>query len=129
MDFEDAVREIRRKDTRYPPQAYDVVRLGLDHAQKLIHGEPKKGKSTVNRHVTGPELLEGFRQHVLAAYGPMSYPVLHNWGLRQSGDVGNIVFNIIETGLFGRSPQDNPEDFQGVYDFKEVFKRPFESAH
>ncbi len=126
MNFDDAVRIIRLKDPRYLPQAYEVVRLGLDHAQKIVHGEPKKGKSATNRHVTGPQLLEGFRQHVLDAYGPMSYPLLHNWGLRKSADVGNIVFNIIDTGLFGRSPEDNLDDFSNVYDFKEVFQKPFE---
>ena len=126
MDFDDAVRLIRQKDLRYQPQAYDVVHLGLDLAQKLTHGEPKKGKSTMNRHVSGQQLLEGFRQHVLETYGPMSYPLLQNWGLRKSVDVGNIVFNIIETGLFGRSAEDNLEDFKEIYDFKEVFHKPFE---
>lgn len=128
MDFEEAVRSIRAKDPRYQPQAYDLVRLSLDHAQKIVHGEPKKGKPLTNRHVTGPQLLEGFRLHVLETYGPMSYPLLHNWGLRKTADVGNIVFNIIDTGLFGRSPEDDLKDFEGVYDFKEVFLRPFDPA-
>ena len=70
MDFDEAVRLIRLKDARYQPQAYDVVRLGLDHAQKIVHGEPKKGKSIVNRHVSGPQLLEGFRQHCLLYTSP-----------------------------------------------------------
>lgn len=43
MDFDEAVRLIRQKDARYQPQAYDVVRLGLDHAQKIVHGEPEEG--------------------------------------------------------------------------------------
>ncbi len=37
-----------------------------------------------------------------------------------------MVFNIIETGLFGRSDEDDLEDFKDVYDFKDVFQRPFE---
>ena len=49
-----------------------------------------------------------------------------SWGLRRSIDVGNIVFNIIETGLFGRSEDDRLEDFAEVYDFKEVFLAPYE---
>ena len=83
----------------------------------------------MNRHVTGPQLLEGFRLHVLTTYGPMSYPLLQNWGLKKSSDVGNIVFNIIETGMFGRSPEDNLEDFEAVYDFKETFHKPFDSGN
>lgn len=126
MDFEEAVRAIRAKDPRYSAQAYDLVRQGLDHAQKIVHGEPKKGKVIDNRHVSGPQLLEGFRQHVLETYGPMSYALLHNWGVRRSADVGNIVFNIIETGLFGRSEEDDLADFADVYDFKDAFLRPFE---
>ena len=126
MDFEDAVRQVREKDQRYSPQAYDLVRLSLDLAQKDIHGEPKKGKAMVKRHVTGPQLLEGFRQHVIETYGPMSYQLLQNWGLKKTDDVGNIVFNIISTGLFGRSAEDNLEDFCGVYDFKETFLKPFD---
>jgi uncharacterized repeat protein (TIGR04138 family) len=98
----------------------------LDQAQKDIHGEPKKGKSGANRHVTGPQLLEGFRRHVLETYGPMAYPLLQSWGLRKSIDVGHIVFNIIDTGLFGRSDEDRLEDFAEVYDFKEVFLLPYE---
>jgi uncharacterized repeat protein (TIGR04138 family) len=36
------------------------------------------------------------------------------------------VFNIIDTGLFGRSEEDRLEDFADVYDFKAVFQAPFE---
>ncbi|MCX6920767.1 MAG: hypothetical protein NTX20_05530 [Verrucomicrobia bacterium] len=129
MNFDEAVRLIRAKDSRYQAQAYDLVRVGLDHAQKIVYGEAKKGKSLVNRHVTGPQLLEGFRLHVLTTYGPMSYPLLQNWGLKKSSDVGNIVFNIIETGMFGRSPEDNLADFEAVYDFKETFHKPFDSGN
>lgn len=126
MDFDSAVRQICAKDKRYAVPAYDLVRVALDHAQKLVHGEMKKGKSIANRHVSGPQLLEGFRQYVLENYGPLSYPLLQNWGLKTTRDVGNIVFNIIETGLFGRSPEDSLEAFMNVYDFKTTFLKPFE---
>ncbi len=126
MDFEEAIRQLCQKDKRYMPQAYQLVRLSLDLAQKNVHGEIKKNKVQPNRHVTGPQLLEGFRQHVLETYGPMSYTLLHSWGIKKSVDVGHIVFNIIETGMFGRSDEDRLEDFENVYDFKDAFLRPFE---
>lgn len=128
MDIEEAIRECVRKDPRYRPQAYHAVRLGLDQAQRLVHGEPKKGAKAAarSRHVSGPQVLEGFRQHCLEAYGPMAYPLLGNWGVRRTADVGNIVFNLIDSGLFGKSEEDRHEDFAAVYDFKEVFQRPFE---
>lgn len=126
MDFEAAIRQIREKDPRYSTQAYDLVRVSLDHAQKIVHGEPKKGRGLANRHVSGPQLLEGFRQHVLETYGPMSYQLLQSWGLRKTDDIGNIVYNIIATGLFGRSEEDDLAAFSNVYDFKTAFLKPFD---
>ena len=94
----------------------------------LVHGEPKKGKSKDNRHVTGQQLVEGFRQHVLETYGPVSYRLIANWGLKRSIDVGHVVFNLIEAKLFGSSPEDSLTDFEDVIDFKVAFQKPFESA-
>lgn len=130
MDFDDAIRACVAKDNRYQPQAYHAVRLGLDQAQRIVHGEPKKGSRAAarSRHVSGPQVLEGFRQHVLESYGPLGYPLLQNWGVRRTADVGNIVFNLINSGLFGKSDDDKPEDFAGVYDFREAFQRPFEPS-
>ena len=128
VDFDQAIRDCIAKDDRYQPQAYHAVRLGLDHAQRIVHGEPRKGARAQarSRHVSGPQMLEGFRLHVLETYGPLGYPLLQNWGIKRTADVGNIVFNLIGSGLFGKSDDDKPEDFAGVYDFREAFQRPFE---
>lgn len=128
MEIDEVIRTCVAKDPRYRPQAYHAVRLGLDHAQRAVHGEPKKGAraSARSRHVSGPQMLEGFRQHCLEAYGPMAYPALSNWGVRKTADVGNIVFNLIDGGFFGKSEEDSPADFANVYDFKEAFVRPFQ---
>lgn len=128
MDIEDVIRDCVAKDPRYRPQAYHAVRLGLDHAQRTVHGEPRKGArlTSKSRHVSGPQVLEGFRVHCLEAYGPMTFPLLHNWGVRRTSDVGNIVFNLIASGLFGKSDDDQPQDFSTVYDFKAAFASPYE---
>lgn len=129
MDFDEATRALCEKDKRYTPQAYHLVRLALDYAQKKVHGEAKKSKEgshAPNRHVTGEQLLDGFREYVLNTYGPMSYHLLQNWGLKKTVDVGHIVFGLIDQGLFGRSDDDNLSDFENLFDFKEAFLRPFE---
>jgi uncharacterized repeat protein (TIGR04138 family) len=126
MNFEEAIKLCCLKDQRYSPQSYHLVRMALDLAQKQVHGEEKKSGKKANRHVTGKQLLEGFRSHALETYGPLSFALLNNWGIKKSVDVGNIVFNIIDTGLFGRSPEDKIEDFTNIYDFKETFLKPFE---
>ncbi|MFN7340651.1 MAG: Minf_1886 family protein [Opitutia bacterium] len=127
MDIDEVIRACVAKDPRYRAQAYHAVRLGLDQAQRSVHGEPRKGAkaSARSRHVSGPQMLEGFRHHCLEAYGPMAYPLLANWGVRKTSDVGNIVFNLIEGGFFGKSDEDSPADFSNVFDFKEAFAQPF----
>jgi len=59
-------------------------------------------------------------------YGPMAYSLMENWGLRQTEDFGEVVFNLVEYGIFGKTETDNRQDFTEVYDFASTFKEPFE---
>jgi uncharacterized repeat protein (TIGR04138 family) len=36
-----------------------------------------------------------------------------------------MVFNLIGAGIFGKTEKDSIEDFRNVYDFQEVFVKPF----
>jgi uncharacterized repeat protein (TIGR04138 family) len=36
-----------------------------------------------------------------------------------------MVFNLIGAGIFGKTETDSIEDFRNVYDFQEVFVKPF----
>ena len=117
--FAQAVRAAIQRDPRYRPEAYDVVRLALGHASELF----RKGQE--NQHVTGQELLEGFRQYVLQEFGPMSLTALDQMGIREGLDVGHIVYNLIEVGYFGKNEGDSLEDFAGGYEFSEAFTQPF----
>lgn len=122
--FDDAVAQCRQRDSRYEREAYGFVRDALDHAQKRL-GRARAGRGS--GHVSGPELLDGFRDLALRQFGPLARVVLETWGLRQTSDVGAIVFLLIETGAFSRSETDQPSDFEDVFDFGEAFDRPFEA--
>ena len=56
----------------------------------------------------------------------MALTVLDEWGVTRCEDVGEMVFNLIEAGAFGQSETDCREDFASLYDFVEVFEKPFE---
>ena len=120
ISFADAVRRSYHKDPRYQPAAYELVRDALHIAAKKFRDEKAD-----DQHVTGQELLEGFRDHVLHEYGPMSSLILDQWGLQRGEDVGNIVYNLIEVGYFGKNDGDSITDFAGGYDFKTAFTHPF----
>ena len=120
ISFGEAVRRSIQQDPRYHPAAYELVRDALHAAAKKFRDE-----SADDQHVSGQELLAGFREHVLGEYGPMSMLLLDQWGLHRGEDVGNIVYNLIDVGYFGKNDGDSLEDFAGGYDFATGFSEPF----
>lgn len=55
----------------------------------------------------------------------MSLTVFELWGIKQDADFGNVVFNLVENGLMGKTETDSPDDFKNIYDFKKVFDEGF----
>jgi uncharacterized repeat protein (TIGR04138 family) len=123
QNFTEAIEEIVALDRRYDAEAYSFVREGLDFTVKMLkksaHGAPE------HRHVSGQELLEGLRRYALEQFGPMTKTVLDYWGIRQCADFGELVFNMVEKGVLGKTDKDSREDFKSGYDFEEAFVRPY----
>lgn len=119
--FEEVLDEILGKDPRYQRDAYFFVREALDYTQKKVtkanHGKP--------RHVTGPELLDGIREFALKTYGPMTLTLFDEWGLTRCEDFGEIVFNMVDSKLLGKTDDDSKDDFKATYEFKAAFRNPF----
>jgi uncharacterized repeat protein (TIGR04138 family) len=121
IGFAEALDSIVASDPRYQRDAYVFLRDALDFTTK----QQKKVKGVTVRHVTGPELLDGVRRYALKEFGPMVMTVFENWGVRSCEDIGNIVFNLIGAGVFGKTEEDSIEHFKNVYDFEEAFVKPF----
>jgi uncharacterized repeat protein (TIGR04138 family) len=122
IGFAEALDSIVASDPRYHSDAYVFLRDALDYTTK----QQKKARGASVRHVAGPELLEGVRQYALKEFGPMVVTVLSYWGVRTCEDVGNMVFNLIGAGIFGKTEEDSIDDFKNVFDFREAFVKPFE---
>ncbi len=45
--------------------------------------------------------------------------------METTGDIGKIVFVLIEVGLLIRHPEDRLEDFEDLYDFTEAFDHAY----
>jgi uncharacterized repeat protein (TIGR04138 family) len=121
VNFDEVLEEILAKDPRYHRDAYHFIREALDHTQKLIS---KENRGQV-RHVTPQELLDGIRQFALQQFGPMAVTVLDEWGVRNSQDFGEIVFNMVESGLLAKTEKDSRAGFQNGYDFTDAFRKPY----
>jgi uncharacterized repeat protein (TIGR04138 family) len=116
---EDLLQTILTRDPRYAAEAYAFVRSGLDYTVRRLE-KP--------RHVSGQELLDGIREFALAEFGPMTQTVLNGWGIQRTEDIGEIVFNMVESGLLGKTEKDSRDDFSNGYDFDEAFRKPFRPA-
>jgi len=122
--FEEAVKAICRNDRRYTPDGYHFLRDALDHTVKKLRSD----ELIEHQHVSGPELVGGLVELALQEYGSMAVSVFDTWGIRSDEDVGNMVFNLIGEGAFGRSEEDSPEDFRGVLDIREALLAPYRPA-
>lgn len=114
--FEEKLRLLTKQDQRYHVNAYRFVYEALEHALSHI------GKQ---RHVTGKELLTAVRELGTEKFGFLARTVFENWGVRKTRDFGEIVFNLVNSGLMGKTEEDSVEDFDDVYDFEEVFEKNF----
>lgn len=109
--------QVLEADDRYSPQAYNFVYEALDWTLKNVVSH----EDEETQHVTGAELLEGVRQYSIQEFGCLARTVLESWGITETADFGELVFNLVEHDLMGKQDSDSKADFQEVYDFSEVF--------
>jgi len=111
-DVDEILNEMVKKDHRYAQEAYEFISAGLAYTVQ---------KAEEPRHVTGKELCEGLRELAVDEFGVLAHTVLASWGIHRTEDFGEIVFNLIAAGLFGKTETDSREDFADVYDFANAF--------
>lgn len=121
VQFEQSVISILQKDRRFDPHAYFFLKDALDFTLKRV----AQGNGGLARHVTGAELLTGFRDLALEQFGPMASTVMREWGITEGQHVGDMVFLLIEEQVFGKQDSDRPEDFTGVFDLRQSLIEPF----
>ena len=134
VDPQHPISDLLRRDQRYQFDAYAFVFDALRYAQeKLDMGGDRPAADSEDdpqnkpeQHITGQELCEAIRCYALEQYGLMAKRVLNYWGIRSTGDIGEIVFNLIEIGQMRKTPEDRREDFDDVFDFVEGLQDSFQ---
>ncbi len=123
------LEEVVERDPRYPYEAYEFIFAALAHTQKLLgrlpHEEAEEdeagdAEAEPCHHVSGAELLHGVRDLALREFGLMARTVFRMWGINNTSDFGEIVFNLIEAGLMSKTDEDTRADFADVYDLDEA---------
>ena len=117
LSFRDGIMDrIRLKERRYDERAYLFVLAALEFCQQRLDER---------RHITGQELAVACRDLALERFGVMSKLVLEHWGIRATGDIGHIVFTLVDLGMLLSQPNDSRGDFEDVFDFDQAFERDY----
>jgi len=142
IDPSHPIAELLKDDDRFAFEAYVFVFEALSYAQNVLEmgtempselppdpdtedPDAEGAEEVAERHVSGQELCDAIRRLAIQQYGYMAKTVLNNWGLRRTGDFGEIVFNLIRIGQMRKTTQDVREDFNDVYDFETAFREEF----
>ncbi len=120
-NFPEVIKEIHAMDPRYGKGAYYFIREALDHTLKNLEKDKSKNKG----HVSGTQLLDGIRDFALDRFGPMTLTIMEHWNIKKCRDFGDIVFNLVDFGILGRTENDSLEDFENGYNFQDAFEQPF----
>ncbi|MFM8803286.1 MAG: Minf_1886 family protein [Planctomycetia bacterium] len=138
--------QLLNRDRRYKLDAYlfvlEALAFGQEHlgmgseppteqleppsdqpSEAAGRGKRRPHRRQAERHVSGQELCEAARQYALQQYGYMAPTVFASWGVRGTGDFGEIVFGMIAIGQMRKTRHDKREDFDDVYEFSDAFSR------
>lgn len=117
---ESVLERLRERYPRFHDMAYLFVLSALHHVLQRLP-EP--------RHISGAELAGGVRDLALEKFGPMARTVIEHWGIHETGDVGDVVFALVEAGILIKQEEDTRADFEGVYEFDDAFRSPYARRH
>ncbi|MEE2833205.1 MAG: Minf_1886 family protein [Candidatus Latescibacterota bacterium] len=108
------IEALAERDGRYSRAAYLFVYDALQHTVE------KLGKASMpreQRHVSGRDLIYGISEYALDQFGPLTLTVFDHWGIRETRDFGEIVFNLVNDNLMSKTDDDRIEDFTDVFEF------------
>jgi uncharacterized repeat protein (TIGR04138 family) len=114
---DDVMARIRARGGQYHERAYLFVLATIEFLQNRLE---------VRRHVSGSELAWACRDFARQQFGLLAQGVLGHWGITRTEDIGRIVYTLVEVGLLVTQPGDSESDFEGVYQFAEVFGDSYE---
>jgi uncharacterized repeat protein (TIGR04138 family) len=122
QSFEKVIETLVERYPQYTEEAYEFMRARMDAAADRFCKDDK------SPHLSARELYLGACAYALEEYGPLAARVLEFWGIKSSRDFGNIVYNLIEVGVFGKQKGDSPEQFDTLPDLQQVLNTPYDGT-
>lgn len=110
------VKELVGRDGRFRVESYLFTLEGLGQALERNRSQGRRG------HITPRELLLALRDEGRRQFGYLGRVVFEQWGVRNTGDFGEIVFQLADLKLLSKQDSDRREDFVDLFDFAEAFE-------
>ena len=125
--MEPRILELCRETPHYAYEAYEFVCEAVSFTMKRLgRAKSDSSKQAADQHVSGEELLRGVCDLAIREFGLMAPVVFKQWGIRNTDDVGKMVFNLIKVELLSKSDRDAPEDFHELFDLHRALSEGFE---
>ena len=112
------IEELADADGRYNKAAYLFI---YDALQYTVEKLGKESLPKQQRHVSGQDLVQALSEYGMDQFGPLTASVFEHWGVRETRDFGEIVFNLVGANLMSKTEDDCIEDFTNVYNFDDEF--------
>ncbi len=110
-NFAHAVEDILKQHPEYDKEAYYLLDRTIGYASSVMKLEG---------HLSAEQLHLCYCKLAQEEFGPLAYEVLENWGIKNSSDLGSIVYNLISIGVFGKDNNDEQSDFDTLPDIQRV---------
>ncbi|MDO5554007.1 MAG: hypothetical protein Q4G68_09600 [Planctomycetia bacterium] len=131
--------ELLKSDPRFTVESYRFVNDALEYANRCQQEEAEAededvpsiiralsgGKMPAEQHVSGRDLCYAARDFALEQYGLLAKHVLARLGIYRTGDIGEIVYNLIGIGYMQQNLNDTRADFDDVFDLGKDLDRGF----
>lgn len=112
------LEKLVKADGRFKKEAYFFLYEAL---QYTVENLDKTHLPDDKRHISGKELLYGISEYAMDQFGPLALVVFDHWGVHQTRNFGEIVFNLVEAKLMSKTENDCIDDFDNIYDFVDEF--------
>lgn len=118
-DFKKKIFKLRKIDSRYEADAYTFI-------MECFRFSSGKKTRTQTRNLKAREICEAVKDLALENFGPMAGTVLSEWGVKNTADIGQLVKGLVEVKILAEEADDSYDLFNDLFDFHEVFEKPYE---
>ena len=92
------------------------------------HGKAVESASAAEQHVRPREIVEEVVRRAHREFGPLAESVLASWGIIETIQIGELLFELVASGELRAAPEESAEDFRDVLDLRAALAAGYKIA-